>query len=45
MKHCEHFKQLLMDDGSAAIERARQDDTALAGHLRDCLECQALLEA
>lgn len=45
MNYCEHIKYLLVDGGQAAVERARQDDKALAAHLQDCPGCQELLKA
>jgi hypothetical protein len=44
-QYCEHLKDLLVEDGMAAVERARQHDEALAAHLRGCGECRNLLQA
>jgi hypothetical protein len=42
---CEHLKELLVENGMTAVEQARQNDAALAAHLRGCSECLNLLQA
>ncbi len=45
MNYCEHLKKLLVEDGQAAVEQARQHDESLDMHLQGCPECRDLLQA